>query len=380
MTENADNTIERAGKWAWLRTRQLDGTLSKDPMVGVFQLSYMRLRRGWGEIDDWDLDSDADPSTEDSRAHHHRIASYSRVWTFEDCRRTIERGCPVSASFFVTSKWKNPPQGRLDFEQDHLPLLGGHCMQIVPSLARFPAPLDWDEDTYVLSPNSWGESWGNAGWAAITKEFFGRYMYSAWAFEPKAERPIARGRGIQFETWVRGAFPDRVLLAAEFINADTQESVAWILYVVRKGAAHIEDLYVKPNHRGNGYGRHLLAYVLHECEKKEIPVQLWIDFADIDVPSKVEHLKQWLSAYPFRIERSPFAWAAYTATFGEPVAEWPTVEVPPKPTYVFPREPAAPISDERLSEIATQHGVSAEFMQHLKHTVTEHASVLRRLA
>lgn len=383
MVDNHNvRTVTVGPDWSWVRTRQLEGSDPRDRRSGVWSLNYLRVCRGWGQIPEWEAAPDGalpDASQHDNAAKNNCIDSYSRVWDFADCRLAFARNSAPSASFLVTKMWKNPPEGRLDFDQDHLPILGGHCLGMSPPLFYSPCPIEWEEDDFLVSRNSWGAKWGNNGWAAMTKWFFNRYMYSAWTIEQEVRIPQLYGSGVQHVEWTRGRFPDRMLHAYDVIDVDAQERIGWTLFVHRRGELHVEDLYVKPEHRGKGYGSRMMQTVLSLAARMQ-PARFWIDFADVDTPAKSEFMLKWFSRFKLRIERSPRPWAAYTATFGSPVTSLPAIDIPPKPAYVFAAPIRDRISEDRLEELRQLHGASLEFKDLVRETLKENAEVLQRLA
>lgn len=382
MNEHAKRTVAIPPSWPWVRTRQLEGTYPGDRMTGVWPINYHRVLRGWGKYKEWQCTPDwppSDASQHDEAAKRNQVSSYSRVWDFTDCKRTLSRNCRVAAAFLVTKMWENPPEGRLDFDQDQLRTLGGHSMEMLPPLFIARCPLDWDEEDFLVSPNTWGAEWGNDGWAAVTKTFFNRYMYSSWSVESEVRMPDLYGSGIQHVEWERGRFPDRVFLAYDIVDVDAKDRLAWTLVTHRRGELHVEDLYVKPEHRGKGYGTRMMEAILSTANRGQ-PARFWIDFADVDTSTKAEELQRWFSRFRLRIEKSPRSWAAYTATMGEPASELPLVDIPPKPAYVFLQPTDELMSDARLEELRQQHRVSYEFKELAKQTLNDYADVLRRLA
>lgn len=379
-----------ATPWNWVRTRQLEGTFPGDEKTGVWPINGNRILRGWGDLSVWSDNQDwppEDASEHDHEAKESRIDSYSRVWDYTDCKRALSRNGVVSAAFYVTELWKNPPEGRLDFDQEHLPIVGGHAMALMYPFRESRCPLEWDEAEFLVSPNSWGQAWGNAGWTAVRQEFFNRYMYSAWTLDVKCQMPELFGSGIQHVKWIRESTPERFALAYDIVNVDSNDRMAWLLMTIRRGELHIEDLYVKPEHRFKGFGTALMNEAFETAEKylSSVPLRFWIDFADVDTCPKADFLCRWFGKYGLRIEKSPRPWAAYTAQIGKPVSKLPAVDIPPKPAYVFAesaRDLAGTglIREERLEELKEQHGVSSEFTEIVGQVIKEHAEVLRRLA
>ena len=62
-----------------------------------------------------------------------------------------------------------------------------------------------------------------------------------------------------------------------FMNIDNVAS----LYVLKRNATYIiRDVYVLPNHRGQGYGKKLLEGIVDFLKPKKLPVYLYVDPAN----------------------------------------------------------------------------------------------------
>ena len=128
--------------WICARANQLEGTFPNGLDDGGWLITSYRVMRGWGSVTEaqyqWD-ESQAkstpppDPSLLDQAAKRNRIAFYSRVWDSGDCTQAaFVRNAPTCAAFYVTDKWRNPPEGRLDFNQVPVDISGGHSVHVSP--------------------------------------------------------------------------------------------------------------------------------------------------------------------------------------------------------------------------------------------------------
>lgn len=330
--------------WLVARASQLEGTFPNGLNDGGWPVTVSRVLRGWGAVSvgsyPWDpaeVDSGPppDPSMLDQEAKRLRMDFYSRVWDAGDCVRAFSRDAPTSATFFVTEQWRHPPDGRLDSLQPPSDVIGGHSVHISPPFIHSPCPLTWNEDDFLVFMNSWGETWGNRGWGAMTHEFFNNEMYEAWAIESRVKPPKLYGTGIQHVQWGPVDAGDRHFYGYDVVNVDTDDRMGWALVVHRRGELHVDDLYVKPEFRKQGIGSSILKSLLSLSDKLHQPLRLWVPFADVDQAEKLQLLPRWFDSYGMRLELSPRRWAAYCAVVGRSTSEVPTITLPPKAKHTF---------------------------------------------
>jgi GNAT superfamily N-acetyltransferase len=372
------------GLYDYVRARQLEGTFPGDPTTGVWPVTVNRVLRGWGQVRrgeypwlraDW---PPPDPSVHDGLAKECRIALYTRVWDAHDCVHAFARGATVGACFRATEKWRDPDEGRLDFDQSGDTVLGGHCVALSPPTFYSPCPLAWSENSCFVFPNSWGKEWGNHGWGAMTHEFFEREMYSAWSTEQKVEFPPLYGSGEQHVQWEAACFLDRRFLAYDIVDVDKDDRLAWAIIVHRRGELHVEDLYVKPHVRRRGFGTKMLTHLIRLAEQIGQPLRFWIPFADVENEEHFAMVRRWFESHGLGLTPAPRAWAAYCATQCRASKELPPVQPPPKPAFTFAGSSAAASVD--WDQIRQKHGVSQEFTNIAEDVFRRHDAILRRLA
>src|ERR1700746_3480472 len=98
--------------YTFVRGRQLEGTFPGDAVTGVWPISDLRIRYGWGSLPDdaWPNDSAGpwpplEPLGLDALAKKYRIDCYQRVRTMQECKVVVASFNPVMASFEITEKW-----------------------------------------------------------------------------------------------------------------------------------------------------------------------------------------------------------------------------------------------------------------------------------
>lgn len=373
----------RISKYAWVRGRQLEGTFDQGPFVGLWPITQNRVMRGWGNVPERYYSYKAgswpppDPSKLDEAAKQLRASAYTRVWSSHDCLRTFERGLPVSACFRISHLWENPPEGRLDFDQSQEQILGGHCVTIHPPFRFASIPIEWREESCFAVQNWWGKEWGIQGWGAMPHEVFDRENYEAWAIEP-ATFPTLYGSGIQHVPWTVDKSAQRAVFAYDIVDMDSDDRLAWAIIVHRRGELHVEDLYVKPEQRGKGYGSRILEELDRFAERMEQPLRFWIPFGDVEDREKYEHLAAWFASRAVKLISTPYPWAACCGVRGIKTGEIPEVEIPPKPAFTFAKPMAVPNVD--WLKIQENRGVGCEFIEAASDVFERHDGVLRRLS
>jgi ribosomal protein S18 acetylase RimI-like enzyme len=374
-------------EWTFARARELEGTLHDGPEVGVWQITLNRILKGWGGFllrqrirQLPPIPEGITPSEYDHVAKDERIAFYYRVWNSADVLKADVRNHGVSACFRVTERWRNAPEGCLDFEQRQESVLGGHSLAVGPPLFWMPRPKDWGGDDYFVRANSWGQEWGNRGFYAMTYDFFNREMYDAWALAHRTQEsqspPKLYGSGIQHVKWSPGTDNDRQFLVYDIVDVDHDNLLAWAIATIHRGIYSIEELYVKPEARRLGYGSALVDGCLEDAATKRLPIEFLISFADVDRDESVNILKSFFGKRGLGFEPSRYTSAAFCVVPNGKL-ELPAFEIPPKPTYYFRNQQTESVAWSRLQD---QHNVSDEFIGQAKAVFARHSEVLRRLA
>lgn len=95
-------------------------------------------------------------------ARSFKLGAHYRCMTLNDVKRAISRGYPVVFGFLCYSNlWQANSTGRIPEPSGSVQ--GGHAV--------LAAAYD-DATRYVSGPNSWGKTWGDAGWFHLPYSFF----------------------------------------------------------------------------------------------------------------------------------------------------------------------------------------------------------------
>lgn len=370
-----------SSEYSDVRTRELEGTYPNNPELGVWAINSWRVAMGWGMApsDVYPLEEDwpfSPASDFDEQAKAFRAMAVFRAFDAHDAMEFIDAGFPVNSNFYVTDRWQNTSDGKLDFQQSKAEIVGGHSLSLEVPNPFSPIPLNWSGDDFFVFRNTWGREWGHRGWGAMTKQFFNENMYEAWCSLPVIYKEQA-GQGIASHSSDMRVTRDRHVFLNEIFDHDANNRLAWITAVLRHGVLNIEDLYVKPDMRNNGYGASLIESVKTLVRQIGCDVKFWIPFADIDCNEKRDGLLDFFNKFELRIEVSPHQWAAYVATPGKPVTHLPEIWLPPKPAYCFSQSRQEEVHWDSLKE---EFGVSDQLLDATKSVFRTQSGVLKRLS
>jgi len=318
-----------------VRGRQLEGTFSDDPDIGIWPISAARIIKGWGnaslaewpyinEPSDW---PPSEPEGIDSLAKTRRINFYQRIRFAEECGKAILSSIPVTASFDITNLWFNVPDGVISPPPSTEPIIGGHCVCILG--------VDCEKELLHFA-NSWGRSWGKNGFGTMTFEHFDRYMTEAWISSGYREKPPITdySPGIQYLNWGKRTFTGSVFHAMEVYDYSQDERLGWAFAVERDGWIDVEELFVKPTFRSQGYGGHLLMMIDELRKHLRLPVRLWLSHADC-AQSNRENMESLLARIGLSPQPSGVRWASGLAAEGDLIPPTDDAGVAPETPRVF---------------------------------------------
>lgn len=297
-------------QYLYVRSRQLEGTYPGDPWSGTWLITGARVMRGWGLPPEtaWPYQGNAEswppqePPGIDQLARGHRITSYQRVRDLEEGRRLLAAGRIFPASFnIVPEDWWHAPDGTIPAPDSDAAPTAAHTIDIV----------GYDDATGRLTfSNSWGSRWGADGYGTVSYDFFDRYLNEAWTISSvDGDRP-ATASGIVEREWGQPDLLGEVLHGAEYHDAGADEHLAWAFAVARDGFLDVEELFVRPDARGRGYGRGLARLMMNRAERLRLPIRFWIPHVDSS-SSNLSAVARTTRPLGLHFEDSPAAWAAH---------------------------------------------------------------------
>lgn len=320
----------------FVRSRQLEGTFPGDPGTGVWPITAMRIFFGWGSIlhDDWPIERPRpwppppEPSGLDDLAAQRRINHYFRVRTLEECKLTLAYCGPLLASFEISDEWFTAPQGVIPPPSPGTQYTAAHSVLLVG--------YD-DTKNQFMFMNSWGADWGDHGFGYLPYNSFEAAWDEGW-FMDLAYPDFPPHAGYSKRSWgfrhASSGFEYHCLEFTDPLNL----RIAWALAVQREeGWLEVEELFVRPTFRHQGYGKGLLRSLEKLAGELGCKLKVWISYADIDA-SNISIIDKLIAPIGLARKVSGQRWAPMLAS---PIGEDEMGQPTQPPTYSRPRFPFA---------------------------------------
>jgi GNAT superfamily N-acetyltransferase len=297
--------------YIFVRSRQLEGTFPGDHTVGNWPITSLRILRGWGSPREefWPYNGEAsawppiEPPGLDDLAKPFRSGCYQRVRTPLECKTVLAKEQPVLISLDITDKWATAPNGRIPPSSPSDVTIGSHAVVLVG--------YD-DRSSEFMFQNSWGKKWGDQGYGYIPYEVFEATWWEGWLSDLAGnEIPSELQFGVVERTWGVTEHGGGVLHCCEFVNA-ADERIAWAFAVEREGGVEVEELFVRPQFRRNGYGRRLGRYLAKLARERGKHLRIWISYADTGAEN-LRVIGKLSDEIGIRLQPSSVRWAPYVA-------------------------------------------------------------------
>src|SRR5260370_13964008 len=273
---------------------------------------------------------------------------YRRIRSAIECDRHMvlhPEGRPDFA-FHLTAAWANPPGGVIPLHSDADLLIpythASRFIGCIPNRRLFHFQLKWSD-------------WGDRGTGYMPYEYFDRYVFECWATYGSGVLRVYRSKKLDDEgrvQWSAHDEQDHRIYAFEVHDPRSDERRAWTLVIERDGALEIEELYVRPEYRRLGHGRWLADRVAQLAREKQMPLRLWVAFADCKSESESNYSAIVSTARRLSVQfrTCPVPWAAYFATTEQ------QGEVFPVEPSTIPDRPRAPRDAVRAFVLALSLG------------------------
>ncbi len=262
----------------------------------------------------------------DNLAKQRRINHYFRVRTLEDCKRTLAFRGPVLASFEITNEWFTAPQGVIPAPSAGTQYTAAHSVLLV----------GYDDTTNQFKfMNSWGPDWGDSGFGYLPYNSFEVAWDEGW-FMDLAYPDFHKPPGFCKRSWgFLSAASGFEYHCVEFTDPEDVR-IAWALAVQREeGWLEVEELFVRPTFRQQGYGKRLLRSLEKLAGELGCGLKMWVSHADIDA-SNIAIVDKLIAPIGLVRKVSGNRWAPMVAS---PVGEDEIGERIVPPTYSRPRSP-----------------------------------------
>lgn len=308
------------GLYDLVHARELEGRDWRED-VGVRLISAHRSRKGWGRVpaSSWSVTTAnwpprGLPSGLDEWARPFRRHHYYPAHSLDEVMVALNAGADVQIRVPLTRQWDRAYLGAIDMPSASSPIDGREHAVL---LEKF----DPERKTFLF-PNSWGDQWGNDGWGELPQDYVRQYS-EIWvspglpsdllwklALGPRellqksgedmqsirarlGDSPVlrliesaqvkvleARRQFAEVQTTLPTLWGSRLFIC-EWWDLSTNADVAWAFSVEREGILEVEELFVMPAYRGEGYGRRLLQSIAGHAASTGLPWRWWVSHADV---------------------------------------------------------------------------------------------------
>jgi GNAT superfamily N-acetyltransferase len=263
--------------YGFVRGRELEGTYPGPPNIGSWILTTQRVAKGWGHLPDrfWPYVADEWPPIEppgvDQIAKAARTRSYMRCRTLEDCRKILDGGGMVLASFEIDDSWTTS-DGLIDDPRLHRPQTT-HSVVLIAS--------DQAGETLRFSHN-WGPFWGDAGFGDLPYQYWSDRLLEAWIPDEREAAFVEPPADSDFLVIKRDA-PDpwgHQIHLIEIEDPIRDEMMGWTILRHSGACLELEEFFVRPSFRRRGHGRRLARAVVELRASLGVPLSAWIPHVD----------------------------------------------------------------------------------------------------
>jgi len=95
----------------------------------------------------------------------------------------------------------------------------------------------------------------------------------------------------------------------EIVGAN-EDRIAWAFAVQRRYSLDVEELFVKPAHRGKGYGRGLARMIAKLAFEVQQHPRIWISYPD-STPENLLRVEKLFIPFGFELREAPVRWAPF---------------------------------------------------------------------
>jgi GNAT superfamily N-acetyltransferase len=147
-------------------------------------------------------------------------------------------------------------------------------------------------------------------------EYFENSFVEGFIVNGVGEFPPNRPKkGIGGIAWAKRDYSGRVFYAREFYDADADENIGWAFAVQKTDHLGVEELYVRPQFRRQGFGMLLLQSLKDLSAKKGLSLLFLIPFADSEL-SNLSIVEKLLSKEGYQFFKSGVPGCSFVASTG----------------------------------------------------------------
>jgi GNAT superfamily N-acetyltransferase len=167
-----------------------------------------------------------------------------------------------------------------------------------------------DKKQRFVFPNTWGPNWGRRGLGFLPYSYFPSRFIEGWILT-LLQSPIKRDKqaGIEIRSWGIKTPLGNIQHGVEIYDHHIDEMIAWGFAIERENTLDLEELFVRPKWRKQGYGSELAKEFvnLSTCRGKKL--HAWIPHPDVKSENKLA-LEKILYHLNLKFKQSPFRWAS----------------------------------------------------------------------
>ena len=292
--------------YGYVRSRQMEGSYNCDPSIGAWPITYSRVMRGYGNIDEsvWPYDTDGtswppnEPPNVDMLAKKNRIFAYQRIKNLDECKLLIYYYGGVNIAVEITGLWRTARGGRIRMPDPSDSIEGSHSFLVI----------GYDDSTGFLKfKNSWGVNWGDKGFGSLPYKYF----QEAWFLFPASVQPELRCTvNKRVINWELASPLNHLLHGIEILGDDTDERIGWTFAAEYDGYLNVEELFVMPPFRRNGWSKILLQEMVGLSETLDTPLKFWISHADTG-PENMRIIYRLARRADFVVSDADVRWASF---------------------------------------------------------------------
>lgn len=331
------------GHYGWSRSRIVENRAGNKKYDGVRNVANLRVVRRYGFLPRGiSLDADNEqkwPLGVDFLASRNCLHHYCRIPSRADAAAFLHSTFdpvlgvstqPVAVEVYVDDKWYEPVNGVI--EAVDAVATKGRLVHYVP-LNAF-GRVDSAHQPVFQFVNSWGEEWGNDGTGYLTEDAYSKYVISGWRLCGHGSAgPVPTTKGVFAQRWDHSVArtPGSSVHGREIVVGISGERLAWAFARESANFLEVDEFFVWPTDRRNGYGTALATMVLELAAELGKPVRVWVPFNDAE-PQNRQTLDVAMRLLGLSLHPSPSRAAAFVGLVEPSPADLNEPELPPRPT------------------------------------------------
>lgn len=171
--------------WLYWQERYLEGSVDEDAGATIRDGMKVLQQLGCAPEADWPYDiekfTQTPPEKATKDAPKYKIAKYHRVPNLTTLKTALAEGYPVVIGIKVYQSFESDQvakNGVVPLPTRWEQFLGGHAVLAVGY--NDTKGTIYEDQSYVICRNSWGETWGDKGYFYLPYSYFNGYVTDMW--------------------------------------------------------------------------------------------------------------------------------------------------------------------------------------------------------